>query len=363
MTKVTFWGHFSGTGSFVVVCRNMAQVLHEAFGDELVIGNLRGDDYADDVWHIKHAIPSERQDVALRAQWNTAYGGPTREGIGLVFAFPEWNYNVPRYQHNIGYHVCDLDLIPDWWVEGMNYMDQILTPSRWCESVFHWNGVDVRTGVVPHGIGPWDDLDEGFRLADHFTFVHFCSSKDPGRKGTFELIEAFGKASGKMPGAELRIFTDSEVVQEEALNSPANVLAVPDHYLRESGQYARYRQAHIVVQPSRAEGFGMIGLEALSVGVPVVATDCTGHEQWVDPNKGGFVCVKTGSLSNCSPGPGRAPSLEVPDLVDALLYSYKNYDTLRREAIARQSRTREDWAWAQALRPLVNLLSEVGATL
>jgi glycosyltransferase involved in cell wall biosynthesis len=361
-SKITFWGHLSGTGSYVVVSRAIAEVLHEAFGDNLRIGNLRGAMYPE-LEYIKTVTALDQYDVGLRASWNAAYNGPIEEGIGLVFAFPGWNYNVPRYQHNIGYHVCDLDLIPKTWVNAMNYMEQILTPSKWCKSVFNTSGVFGPISVVPHGIGPWRTGVDNTMPPERFTFAHFCSSRDPGRKGTLELIEAFSCLQEKEREPVLRIFSDSPEVHKAARNSEANIVMIPEHYLREKEQYARYRKAHVVVQPSRAEGFGMVPLEALSVGTPVVATRCTGHREWFDPSMPGAVQVPDGFLGECSPGPGRAPELEVVDLEEALLYSYRNYDTLRKEASARQSLVREVWAWHKVLQPLVSLLSEAGDSL
>ncbi len=48
--------------------------------------------------------------------------------------------------------------------------------------------------------------------------------------------------------------------------------------------------ADAFVFPSRREGLGMAALEALSMGIPVVAADNRGTREYMQPGKNGFVC-------------------------------------------------------------------------
>lgn len=48
--------------------------------------------------------------------------------------------------------------------------------------------------------------------------------------------------------------------------------------------------ADAAVFPSRREGLGMAGLEALSMGVPVIASDNRGTREYMEHGKNGFVC-------------------------------------------------------------------------
>ena len=99
----------------------------------------------------------------------------------------------------------------------------------------------------------------------------------------------------------------------------------------------------------------MIPLEALCCGVPVIATDKTGHAEWFEGS--GAIPVETGDLSYCSPGPGRAPSIDITSLVEALLVAWGQYDILSKGALARAPLLREQWAWSKVLKPLLELLS------
>ena len=50
-----------------------------------------------------------------------------------------------------------------------------------------------------------------------------------------------------------------------------------------------YQRAHLMLITSYQEGFGIVGLEALARGVPVVATDCGGTRDFVIHNQTGFM--------------------------------------------------------------------------
>lgn len=58
-----------------------------------------------------------------------------------------------------------------------------------------------------------------------------------------------------------------------------------------------YRQADLFVLPSQYEGFGMVYLEAMAQGVPVVATSAGGAESIVRHRDNGFLC-KPGSSAD-----------------------------------------------------------------
>jgi len=53
---------------------------------------------------------------------------------------------------------------------------------------------------------------------------------------------------------------------------------------------ALYQDADILLFPSVREGFGLAAAEAMSCGLPVVATDCSSLPELIDDGKGGFLC-------------------------------------------------------------------------
>jgi glycosyltransferase involved in cell wall biosynthesis len=52
----------------------------------------------------------------------------------------------------------------------------------------------------------------------------------------------------------------------------------------------RYREMDILLMPTVREGFGLSIAEAMSCGLPVVASDCSAIPELVDDGLGGFLC-------------------------------------------------------------------------
>jgi len=53
---------------------------------------------------------------------------------------------------------------------------------------------------------------------------------------------------------------------------------------------AKYNEMDILLMPSVREGFGLAVAEAMSCGLPVVATNCSAIPELIDEGKGGFLC-------------------------------------------------------------------------
>ncbi len=51
-----------------------------------------------------------------------------------------------------------------------------------------------------------------------------------------------------------------------------------------------YQQADLLVFPTYREGFGLVAVEAMASGLPVVASNCSSLPELVIPGKGGFLC-------------------------------------------------------------------------
>jgi glycosyltransferase involved in cell wall biosynthesis len=218
--------------------------------------------------------------------------------------------------------------------------------------------VTTDVAVVRHGVDEaYGDAPEQ-ELGEPFTVLHYCSSREPSRKGTLELLEAWGDA---MAGEELKPGKHRlQVISAFPKEHGRLVYNIPRADIVEAKeqppemQALRYGSAHLVAQPSRAEGFGCIPLEALATGTPVLATGCTGHAEHVWGK--GMVLVGHGELASCGQSAGRAPVLDRAHLKERLLYAIRAYDRLRAEALARRPDIVEHWAWSRVLEPLRGLL-------
>jgi len=107
-----------------------------------------------------------------------------------------------------------------------------------------------------------------------------------------------------------------------------------------------YRSCHLIAQPSRGEGFGMIPLEALASGVPVLATTCTGHSEFLTEETPGLSPVESGAMARIDDGPlAEAPLVNWLSVKHALKHAWQNYDLLLGQAQQNAATWQRDWSW------------------
>lgn len=114
------------------------------------------------------------------------------------------------------------------------------------------------------------------------------------QKGIDHLLGAFARVLAVRPTARLRIAGGGP--DEGVLRALARTLGVADQ-VEWLGRVARervpelFREADVFVLSSRHESLGMVVIEALASGLPVVATDCGGPRDTVTPEVGRLVPV------------------------------------------------------------------------
>jgi len=239
----------------------------------------------------------------------------------------------------------------------------VIAPSRWGAEVLArhfrlpvtvWqHGVD--DAFKPREPGPLSTLQDF--AYDRFRVGHLASSTRQ-RKGTVELLEAWVQFVRRRQ--QHRQFTLQVILSDTntgEFHERIEDLAKGDAGLIRSvhiSQYqgltlqraaAWYQSLHVVCQPSRGEGFGMVPLEARACGVPVIATACTGHSEGHVEGPG-VIIVPHGPEKPIDDGPGAvAPSVAVEDIVQALERAFDNWMSLSKEAEAAAPSVRQAWSW------------------
>lgn len=129
-------------------------------------------------------------------------------------------------------------------------------------------------------------LTDTVRNPDTFVFLNVALLNE---KGVHTLISAFSKAFGNDPSVVLNIGGDG--IERPRLEALARHLGVSDR-VRFLGALTREQvaeamaQADAFVLSSRYETFGVVIIEALAMGTPVVATCCGGPESIVRQEDG-----------------------------------------------------------------------------
>ncbi|MGJ3258564.1 MAG: glycosyltransferase family 4 protein [Rhodospirillales bacterium] len=116
------------------------------------------------------------------------------------------------------------------------------------------------------------------------------------RKGTATLLEAFAKLSGR---AELMCVGPVDAEFQKILTKlpPDNVTLMGR--VSRSDIHDAYKNADIFCLPSHEEGFGMVVLEAMASGLPVVLSDQVGAADLIEPGVDGLI-FKAGDVEALS---------------------------------------------------------------
>ena len=148
-------------------------------------------------------------------------------------------------------------------------------------------GLSTRVEVIRNAL-PWAPAET---LAPLVSKVVVAAGRLAGEKGFGRLLEAFAPVARDHPDWQLHIY--GEGTQRGALTDKVRRLGLDDQVVL-PGYADDFRGvlagAATYAMTSRAEGFPMVLIEALSVGLPLVAMDCPrGPGEIVRDGKNGFL--------------------------------------------------------------------------
>jgi glycosyltransferase involved in cell wall biosynthesis len=177
--------------------------------------------------------------------------------------------------------------------------DMVVAASSFTRKSLVEKGVDGgKIVVVPYGsdsrLGAAPELGKMAGNRQRILFVGQMGQ----RKGLSYLLEAC-EGMG-MAGRELRVCGRGFDIDPEIRRSKPDWLTIRRDLTE--GELAReYSEADVFVLPSLVEGFGLVILEALSFGVPVVTTTSTGAPDVMTDGEEGFIVPPrdSGALRNC----------------------------------------------------------------
>jgi glycosyltransferase involved in cell wall biosynthesis/GT2 family glycosyltransferase len=264
------------------------------------------------------------------------------------------------YERVVFYTMWESSSVPDHLVRAANSAAAVLVPCAQNAAAFRAAGVTSPVAVLHHGVDP----DE-FPLLDRperntFTIGTFGHLSP--RKGTDVLIRAFVEEFKPTEDARLvlKSSVDAACYQPDDPRIRLVSAAVEGRdLLRLLGGF------DVMVLPSRGEGFGLCGLEAMATGLPLIATAWSGPAEYLDPADTfplGYRLVDAGGVeSNRVRYFGKWAEPDVDELRAHLRWAYEHPAEAAAMGRAASQRVHRDWTWTRVASDLVRQLDAAAA--
>lgn len=194
--------------------------------------------------------------------------------IQISFCQPT-HYKFHDGQYKIGYTPWESTELPHGWLERMNDCDEIWATSDWVHDVYKKAGVTVPIQIVPHGLDKkWSPVD---RMGRTGAIQYFHHGEPALRKGGQLTLDAFRAAFGDREDVHLTFKANSQhylrAWHDGAFSLPQyNNVSIITKLMFEDELVDLYNSMDVMVYPSYGEGFGLIPLQALGTGMPVIGT-------------------------------------------------------------------------------------------
>jgi len=219
-------------------------------------------------------------------------------GPGALWARRRYGLDVPVVSHHHHLDPSPLNrLIEKRVVEAS---DRVVVGSEFGKRQLA-SELGVRTdhvSVVYYGVDPAfvprpprADLLDRYGLRGHPVVLFFGGLKP--RKNLFVLLDVWAPVAARLPEARLVIAGGGPLragLERRARRLGLEGRVVFTGYVPESEKAAHFNLAEVFLFPSAMEGFGFTVAEAMSSGVPVVASDRGSIPELVADGESGFAC-------------------------------------------------------------------------
>jgi glycosyltransferase involved in cell wall biosynthesis len=221
---------------------------------------------------------------------------------------------------------------------SLEFVDSFVAVSDFTKQRFlAWSGLRYEQGhVIPncvdvslYGPGPKPlRLIDRYGLYDRRVIMTLARLSAAERyKGVDEVLEVMPELVRQMPDLVYLVLGDGD--DRARLQSKARALSVADNvlfggYIAEHEKADHYRLADAFVMPGRGEGFGIVYLEAMACGIPVVASKADASREAVLDGRLGLI-ADPGNRNEIIDAIQQAIALPRRVAPDLNYFSFKNF--------------------------------------
>jgi len=213
----------------------------------------------------------------------------------------------------------------------------------------HYDIPSGKVRVVPNGIWP-----SRYEVSDMSRKEIVFLGRLHERKGVSDLISAMPAVLEEHPDHRLIIIGRGEL--EEDLARRIERMGLGEHvdlagHLDDGQVRERLSHARLFVMPSLYEGFGMVMIEAMAAGLPVVATPAGAAPEIIRDGENGHLVDIDLATSDSEERRGR--------LADAITGALSDVEALRRMGSAARELVVNRFSWDRVARMTVDIYDEL----
>lgn len=362
--KINIIGNIFGSSGYDIHTRSIANALHQE-GAEVRIDCPKPDGWQRNV--------NDAELVMLKREFDEEY-------ISIMIGTPPfWKFGIADNPKKfIGYLVWEGDKIPTYWLEYLldTRVDEIWVPSQHTKDAIINTlnfeeqpnsdfSIQKKIKIIPHGVDLSLFSPAAKKEKRPFTFV--CNKGWRGgmedRGGIQYALKAFSEEFTDDEDVRLIIKLNPSYLgpkfnlkQElERINVPPkdniffNTTEVIYQALPEF-----YRQGDVFVSATRAEGFGLTGLEAQACGLPTIQTGYGGQIDYMSKDFDAYIKYELEEVKGDINYEGIKWAIPSIEHLKSLMREFYEHREMKIEPL-----DRSEWSWRKSAKKALKYLGEL----
>ena len=301
--------------------------------------------------------------------------------IHLTHGYNRWllELDIPGYK--VLYTLFESEILPLGMKENAEKFDLVITASEWGANILCNELSREKIAVAPLGVDPlifhcWDNNKD---IKEEDPFIFLAVGKYEKRKSYDEIVQAFElsfseKSKNKLLLRLDNLFLDNTHQQASKLIKPERshqILFVksepPGSFLKVEIMAELYRSSHCFLFPSKGEGWGLPLIEAISCGIPYIATNYSGQTEFLKYCNQSYSNVKFKKeliddefyLRYQKFDNGKVARWAKPDhkdLSQKMIFVIENWKRIKKQALLNSSMVHQKFSWRASTEKLLNII-------